>query len=560
MREIVVSMCLIVALSALPTYPAIAAQPACDHSHLENLYIVDAHSHFFNVDYLPEKGMLYRFGVPWPLAGLTASLLHGLTTTIDPDDVAPPAATIDLAILDDLGLDQLREYVNDELLDGKPVTQFFVKILKLSLRRTLVRIRMAEAVANEPALETDASLREAREDEIKDQYDDKTTDDLILELAYLTMLRGWDDADSLYSDENATENKVRGVLRALAVLMSPETTIIQRAMHDFPEVDVFVHHMMDMERPYNDRPPLEFEDQTEHAKWLNDWYNTNMIVNPTQELKIAFFVAYDPFRRSSTFVWEGYSQWANGIKFYPPSGSRPADTIIPPEPTPTVPMTARYARRKQWDARYEDWDKDEIDTLNRQVFEEAASKNLPIFSHQNKSGFEADDTYGELMGAPCHWQNLLDTMDPPPTVIMAHSGGTGDWFGDDWSDNSYSLQAYNLCVSYPTVYCDFGDASRILDENKREAFVVRLTELTGASVNAPPNYHPGDLCTRTTEVEYQQYELEDKIMYGSDWLVSIKDDRADYLCRFGEAFNATGLQAHRAKFFGENARKAFNLP
>jgi predicted TIM-barrel fold metal-dependent hydrolase len=111
------------------------------------------------------------------------------------------------------------------------------------------------------------------------------------------------------------------------------------------------------------------------------------------------------------------------------------------------------------------------------------------------------------------------------------------------------------------VYCDFGDASRILDQDKRAAFVNRLVELTtNRTANPPSGYDPGNLCTRTTEVEHQKYELEDKIMYGSDWLVSVKDDRADYLCRFGEAFNATGLQAHRAKFFGQNARKAFNLP
>ena len=46
MREIVVSMCLMVAMLALPTHPAMADQPPCEHSHLNNLYIVDAHSHF----------------------------------------------------------------------------------------------------------------------------------------------------------------------------------------------------------------------------------------------------------------------------------------------------------------------------------------------------------------------------------------------------------------------------------------------------------------------------------------------------------------------------------
>ena len=109
------------------------------------------------------------------------------------------------------------------------------------------------------------------------------------------------------------ENKVRGTIRALKVLMSREDAIIKQAMADFPQVDVFVHHMMDMERPYDDRPPLLFPDQIRHAAWLNGQ-------NPE---KLVFTVAFDPFRRGRDFVDDGIGEGARGAKFYPPSGYRP---------------------------------------------------------------------------------------------------------------------------------------------------------------------------------------------------------------------------------------------
>jgi hypothetical protein len=564
MRQVAISIGLLGALLLLPHRAA--AEAACDPSGLANLYIVDAHSHFFNVDYLPEKGILYRYGVPWPLAGLVASLLQGLTTTIDPDQPDAPIATIDLGPLEAAGLDELRDYVNDELLDGMAMTSFSIQLLKPSLRKAIVRIRMVEAVANDPSLETDPIAWDAKEEEIEDQYEDKTTDELVLELTYLTLLRGSDGPESLYSDPSQAHARVLGVLHTLTVLMSPETTIVDRARQDFPEVDVFVHHMMDMERPYDDVPPLAFADQIEHAKWLDAHYNNNPSVNDPQQLQLAFVVAYDPFRRDAGLVWQGAAAGARGIKFYPPSGSRPADTTIPDKPSPTFPMTASCAQREQWDARYDDWAAADIDAQNKAVFAEAVTRGLPVFSHHNKSGFPVGDTYkqtdyGKLMGAPCHWQKILDGPNPP-TVILAHAGGTGAWFNrhaDGWSD-PYSLQAYNLCVSYPTVYCDFGGASRILDAAKRAGFVDRLAHLTSLAATATPQA-PGDLCALAGEVPVQNYELEDKILYGSDWLVSVEPDRADYLCRFGEAFGpGSSLAGHRVKFFGENARSVFGLP
>jgi hypothetical protein len=568
MNVSLVSAMTVVALLALPKHPAVAAQAACDPAHLEGLYIVDAHSHFFNLDYLPEKGMLYRYGVPWPVAGLVAALLHGATPTIDPDGTAAPAASLDLGLLDALDEQQLKAYLSDELLDGEPTALFFLKMFKPSLRSALVRQRLFEAVAADPSLKADEARKEAKEQDIRGQYDGRSTPELVLELTYLTLMRGDDDADSLYSDADAsaTKERVRGAMRTLKLLMSPESAIVDQAAKDFPQVDLFVHHMMDMERPYDDRPPLEFEGQIRHARWLNDHYNAKPAPSPGP--KLAFFVAYDPFRRDADLVWEGEGQGARGIKFYPPSGYRPADTVVPEEPKRTFPVTASHAQRKQWDARYDGWDEAAIDEQNQAVFQEAVTRSLPIFSHQNDSGFAVGDTwgqvdYGELMGAPCHWQRLLDTMDPPPTVILAHAGGTGAWFNehsDGWSER-YALQAYNLCVSYPTVYCDFGGASRILEEDERLEFVDRLEHLTGLKANAPSGHAPGDLCARTTEVSYRKYELEDKILYGSDWLVSLEDDREDYLCRFGEAFKPnTPLGKHRQKFFGGNAKAAFGLP
>ncbi len=535
-----------------------AAAVACDHGALADLEVIDLHAHVLNLDYVPLKGLFYSVGVPWPLAGKLARLLHGATPTIDPTAAPRPAAIPPAEELAGMSREQLTARVEDRLLAHDPGAVERLERYRPRLSKALARHRLREAVEADAALAAEPARQEAVEQTLERQYAAQTGTDLLAELLYLTLLRDEGDPESMLVATDVEPASVRGTLRTIEVLMSDEAAIVAQAQRDFPEVDLFVHHMMDMERVYDDRPPLPFAEQIRHARWLGEAFPG----------RLAAFVAFDPFRRDFALVDQGVAAGAAGVKFYPPAGYRPRSTPVPPKPKLRIPITASLAQRRQYRSRYRDFDGPRIDALTLEFFTQAAERGVPIFSHQTDQGLEAHKGCGRLMGEPCHWQKVFRKLaeesggaeDPSPlTVIFAHSGGTGSWIAGDaegWR-SSFALQAYNLCVTYENVYCDLGFAPPILDAEGPANFARRLERLLSKPVD-PARPIPDDLCAATEEVA-PRYDLGTKLVYGSDWLVMRHARRADAACRFNEAFQAPALQPYRAAFFGGNARRALGM-
>ena len=535
-----------------------AAAVACDHGALADLEVIDLHAHVLNLDYVPLKGLFYGVGIPWPLAGKLARLLHGATPTIDPTAAPRPAAIPPAEELAGMSREQLTARVEDRLLAHDPGAVERLERYRPRLSKALARHRLREEVEADAALAAEPVRQETVQQTLERQYAAQSGTDLLAELLYLTLLRDEEDPASILLAPAAEPASVRGVFRTIEVLMSDEAEIVARAKQDFPEVDLFVHHMMDLERVYDDPPPLSFGDQIRHAQWLGRAF----------EGQLAMFVAFDPFRRGYALANQGLAAGAAGVKFYPPSGYRPRSTPLPPKPKLRVPITASWGQRDQYRSRYRDFDGPKIDALTLEFFAHAASKGVPIFSHHTDQGLEAHRGYGRQMGEPCHWQKVFRKLaeeadgeeDPPPlTVILAHSGGPGSWIANDaegWR-SPFALQAYNLCVTYENVYCDLGFAPPILDADGPGNFARRLERLLSKRVD-PARPIPEDLCAVTEEVE-PRYDLGTKLVYGSDWLVMRDARRADVACRFDEAFEAPALEPYRAAFFGGNARRALGM-
>lgn len=147
--------------------------------------------------------------------------------------------------------------------------------------------------------------------------------------------------------------------------------------------------------------------------------------------------------------------------------------------------------------------------------------------------------YGEWMAEPRYWRPVLEKR-PDFKLVLAHSGGGDAWFGKKEWAGSFDEQAYELCLGYPGVYCDFGMSVEILTPEGKRAFKERLRSLAEAGEGG--------------------ISIFDKIIYGSDWHMMARiEDRENLVCRFAQVFSELGLPEEAAKFFGRNAERAFGL-
>ena len=80
----------------------------------------------------------------------------------------------------------------------------------------------------------------------------------------------------------------------------------------------------------------------------------------------------------------------------------------------------------------------------------------------------------------------------------------------------------------------------MLDAASRDNFAARLKSLVKIDVDQSRKI-PRNLCKLGTNAE-PRYQIGDKIVYGSDWLVSTEADRADFACSFDMFFSRTDLK------------------
>jgi len=198
--------------------------------------------------------------------------------------------------------------------------------------------------------------------------------------------------------------------------------------------ELMVSHMMDLapvyDEPAHGRTLLDFP--TSQVRRMEDFQNR-------ASSGMIYFVAYNPYRDH----WRGgkdgdalrivqdaitrHGAW--GVKFYPPSGYRPAGNAIPAPPKPSDRFAAA-----QWTARYGPLGRDGAAILNRrteQLLEWCIAKDIPVFVHCSTGEFEARKGYGVSNSDPKYWRQFLESHPAPDggpcrlRLCLGHAG-SGD--------------------------------------------------------------------------------------------------------------------------------------
>jgi predicted TIM-barrel fold metal-dependent hydrolase len=246
--------------------------------------------------------------------------------------------------------------------------------------------------------------------------------------------------------------------------------------------------------------------------------------------RMAYFVAWNPFRdhwcgdsnasqgNALRIVQNAVKQHgAMGVKVYPPSGYRPYGNKIPRKPFAPFNKDAR----DQYKARYEGITAADLDTRCAELFNWCVKDDVPVLAHCGSGEFEARKGYGKHHAHPAHWSELLKSSPEMRhlRLCLGHAGGESFWIGGR-KEADWGMCVYQLCTSYPNVYCEFGIHGEIVDAKHRDAFVRQMTALIQKSRQTPGGI-----------------DFASKVMYGSDWFMPMSGvgGRENYLVAFQDA-------------------------
>jgi len=568
-----------IALSACSAaaFAADAAQPGQCRDTAMDYPIVDFHAHTFNFRHLPLQGILYGWGVPDFVAAVVADMVHGMTGSIDAvgteafaalrtDPESPPDAA------------EARRMLSAASVD-------YYAALEESLTppgRVRLEAQLNEYLAHELAYEQAqvAALTTGAVTPLTEYFRDLGNVDSAPGLAMLIegppdarleALAGVDLGDrirALFVKPFDLVAKAAAVARFFLTMLQAEDDVAAQLIADNCAVDYFVHYMMDLETVYADAPPLSFDAQQDVAAEIRDRFDQRLVT----------FSAFVPFRYDDydlVGLKTAISKGAVGVKYYPPSGYAPSVARLPKKPGWFRGLIYQGGARKQWKRRYkplkseavrENWsiEIDEPDRANEQTLEGisarfleyAATNGIPVFAHQSPGGFDTYKGYGSKFAEPCAW---LDTLDKYPglALVLGHAGG-GAWYRrDDKFIGSFAMQAYNMCVSYENVYCDFGYHEEVMQPGKRAILQRRLLDFHDAGIDAAAPAMTPQSCR--AELADARYPIFDKLLYGSDWMMVVLEPRYDDLVEDFRRVMVGELAQYQQRFFSDNAIRVLNL-
>lgn len=301
--------------------------------------------------------------------------------------------------------------------------------------------------------------------------------------------------------------------------MTKDYEVITRELFaDYPQIDFFIHHDMDMDDWYELAPPtFSYEEQVNRVSVLAKGSNGKLIpffaYNPKKSLELLK-VAID---YNGNDNHKGYK----GVKFYPPSGYLPwyEDSNNP------------------WQVR------------NLELFQFCSDNDIPVFTHCNYGGMQAGGDYWKNNDV-AYWEKVLIKF-PTLRLCFGHSGGDEGWLGEfdnkklqqmghDTFEKTFSGQIYKLCTTYQNVYCEFGYLPEIMKVEERNKFRQQLVS-----------------CIQNTTV----LPFSKKIIYGTDWHMLMQEHGyQDYYNSFDKLFNHESLKAYKDQFFGLNALNYLKMP
>ncbi len=478
------------------------------------IVVIDVHTHVFNAHDLPLAGILNARGARLGVSEILAKLINAWVAHDDIDDPLPDMAALSLepaAVRRDV-LGELRSSV-----PAGPGNDLFAP-LSVEERNELLEF-VGEAP---PGTQVGPPSQPGAPPQVQELE--------IVARALQKLDFPPPETQSLNTPEGvgAPRGGIDGYLGFLGVMLKGNLRIARLLeAKEYPQVDLFVCHMMDMEKSYAARPVVPFEEQMVRMGKLD----------ARLAGKLLHFVAFDPFRRQDSLesVKRGLRSGAVGVKFYPPSGYRATGNELPPRPSVFKP-----GQRKRWDSRYAGLSAVEIIQLNDGLFSYAESIDVPIFSHCTPSGFEAESGYG-LMADPKYWRRVLEKH-PNLRLCLGHSGGDDYWLpsanptAEEQARAAFGAEVVELCLKYRNVFCEVGYLERVLDAGSRARFKTRLQSV----INRPsPN---------------AEWRFGDKIMYGTDWHMIYKENgHQSFPDIFAQLFRDDTLKPWTRSFFAANA-------
>lgn len=472
--------------------------------------VVDVHTHVFNGHDLPLAGLLNALGAPLGVSGALAKVFNAITPTDDLDGPMPDAAFFTAATRQNVGNILLK---NAQSNTGDSELESIFSVLNRDERDELLEF-----------------VGQAGEQELNALDDFKGVEFEVEIVARALAMIGFPPSDAVEPELNfaVTKASIPGYLSFLGVMMNGNLHIArQLESKEYPSVDLFIHHMMDMEKSYATKPVVPFAKQMVRMTKLDRRF----------EGKYLHFVAFDPFRAEDALpsVIRGIKAGAIGVKFYPPSGYRAANNDIPEKPSRLKP-----GARKRWISRYENLRNEDINNLNEKLFAYCEKNNIPVFTHCTPKGFEADKGYGE-MADPQYWSLVLDNH-KKLRLCFGHAGGHAYWFpsskptDEEINEAQFGAQVVQLCLKHPNVYCEVAYLDQILTDDGKKAFKSKLASVINIKSTT------GD------------WRFGDKIMYGSDWhMIHKEPHHEDYPAAFNSLFTDPILKSWQRAFFCRNA-------
>lgn len=305
-----------------------------------------------------------------------------------------------------------------------------------------------------------------------------------------------------------------------------------------------ITHMMDLAPVYNQSPD---------GKQLIDYVNEQIPRTRAftrQSSHANYFIAYNPYRNH----WRGgkqgdalaivkdavRNQGAAGVKVYPPSGYRAAGNV--PQKRPCT-LATKFPG-SQWDARYVPLGGVDagsaLDGEMEKLLLWCTANDVPVFTHCGHGEFEARKGYGIYHADPTYWKQYLEShpeKDGSPCrlkLCLGHAGGSDYWYGcGDHFD--WGKIVFELCATYPNVYCEITSGNEILNADRRAFFVERIAE---SIKDSRKNF---------------RYDFGKKILYGSDW-PQPDAGKPEYVLRRSQlAFLHPKLRGYYADYFHLNA-------
>jgi predicted TIM-barrel fold metal-dependent hydrolase len=476
---------------------------------LKNAPLIDIHSHTFNAHYLPLKNIAVarHYDVLWGLVWF----------------------------IPDRSVEWLAQWIvdNSELadLDATPAPLAAdispqVKAAAIQFAVQNLRDQIAAGLANREAvgIRIKAASRVTERDR---RRADRAVRGLFGEL---------DPEDANFESQRRVDGDIPNwtPYRFIYFLQRNEHALRHDLTHtDFPQVDLFVHYMMDLAPAYGQEPDgkdlLHFSTQIDRVSRL-DKRNDGRFIS---------FVAFSPFRARTSHGIDFEAAWkpvqdaldrgAWGVKFYPPSGYRPAQNDIPMRNW-FVP-----ALRRQWAARYRGWSDEKLDEVMLKFFKRCEERQIPVFTHCGYGEFQAAGGYGPRHANPKYWRKVLQQC-PNLRLCFGHAGGEDYWYADG-KYQAWGEEVVKLCAQYPNVFCEVGASDGIVKLRNQRIFANRVLEITQKD--------PG---------------FAQKILYGSDWFMPMKTEaRSNYVNMYRQVFLCPQLEEHYKDFFCRNALRFLRM-